>query len=335
MSSFGYNLYDMAGAENEFVQPCRGPDLNTSPISEQRDQAPLQEDDITQRSISTQTPSTQFLEQPYGPVTADQLKLQDSLGGEFWSSENMASPAPCTSRTVAPLSASTCVPYLSSSQSGSVAVNEDVSQENSTSLSHLSHESFTALSLLSDASWESGIQSAGSDFDHSNLAANPPKIGTRFSRESSKSLTQWFENHYTYPYPSKEETKTLQDQTGLSKTQIKNWLANTRRREKMHPSIQSSRKTTAGFNSNEVPMDIPRRPGTPAVQTKSDHHTMGPLERWVDSPPESEPATVTAIAKAVQRASSPRSKYIKWILGRARIRIHTDMSTKASHWRRL
>lgn len=301
----------MAGTENEFTQPCYDPDLDTFLLSEHQDQPPLQEDDITQRSISTQIPSAQFSGQPYDSVATHRLELQDCLDDGFWGPENMAATAPCASRTVAPVDARSRVPGLPSSQSGSVAGNEDMSQENFTPLSH---DSFTTPALLSNASWESGIQSAGSDFGNSNLNANPPKIGTRFSRESSKVLTRWFESHYNYPYPSKEETETLQGQTGLSKTQIKNWLANTRRREKMHHSMQSSRKTTPGFNSNQVPMDIPRRPDTPTVQTKNAHQAMGPLERWVDSPPESEPATVTAIAKAVQRATSSRSKYLNRFL---------------------
>ncbi|EHK50825.1 hypothetical protein TRIATDRAFT_288678 [Trichoderma atroviride IMI 206040] len=254
----------MAGDENELVQPCHDPDLDTFLPPGYQDQSPLLEDDITQRSISTQIPSAQFSEQPYDSVTKDHLELQYCLNDELWGSDNVASAALCASRTVAPVDASSRVPDLPSSQSGSVA-NEDVSQEN---------------------------------------------IGTRFSRESSKVLTRWFESHYNYPYPSKEETETLQDQTGLSKTQIKNWLANTRRREKMHQSVQSSRKATPGFNSNNVPIDIPRRPDTPTVRTKNAHQAMGPLERWVDSPPESEPATVTAIAKAVQRATSSQSELL-------------------------
>lgn len=303
----------MAGSESEFVQPRHDTDLNTLLLSGHQDQPPLQEDDVTQRSILTQVPSTHFSEQPWDAVTTHRLQLQDCLDDEFWDSQNTASVAPCASRTVAPMDASFRVLDLPSSQSGPVAGNEDVSQDNFTPILH---ESFTTPPLLPNASWESGIQSAGSDFGHSTLNANPPKIGTRFSRESSRILTKWFENNYNYPYPSKEETETLQDQTGLSKTQIKNWLANTRRREKMHQSIQSSRKATPVFNSNKEPIDIPRRPDTPTVRTKNDHQAMGPLERWVDSPPESEPATVTAIAKAVQRATSARSKSLNGFLDR-------------------
>lgn len=304
----------MARAGSEFVLPCDAPDPDTSPDSRQRDQPSLQEDNLTQHSISTQILKTQFLEQHDDSVTTYQSKFQDNLGDDFWDLENIAFAAPSTSHTVAPLSTYSCVPYLPSIQSGSVVANGSFSQDNLTSLSR---ESITTLPILPNAGWESGTQSAESDFGHSNLnIANPPKIGARFSRESSKLLTQWFENHYGYPYPSKEETETLQHQTGLSQTQIKNWLANTRRREKMRQSIQSSRKATPGIDSDTVSIDIPRRPDTPTAQTRRNHQTMGPLERWVDSPPESEPATVTAIAKAVQRAKSSRSKYLKCFLGR-------------------
>ncbi|PTB40335.1 hypothetical protein M441DRAFT_70163 [Trichoderma asperellum CBS 433.97] len=287
----------MAGAQNEIIQPCDAPDPDTSPISRQRDQPPLQEDDITQRSISAQNLSTQFLEQPYDSVTGHQYEFDDNFDDDSWGLGNMASAAPYTPHTVAPLSTSSCVLYPPSSQSKSVIADGNISQEN-----------FTSLSLLPKAYWESYTQSAASDFGQSNLnTTNPPKIGTRFSRESSKLLIKWFEDHYSYPYPSKEETETLQHQTGLSKTQIKNWLANTRRREKMHQSIKSSRKATAEINFDIVSIDMPKRPDTPTVQTRRNHHTMGPLERWVDSPPESEPATVTAIAKAVKSAKSSRS----------------------------
>jgi hypothetical protein len=295
----------MAEPENEPVHPYSGPDPDNSLVSGHRDQPPPHEDGITQSSSSTQSPSTHFLEQPYDPVNIDLLKLLDSVNDEPRSSENMVSAAPCTSHAVAWSNTSSCLPRSPAIEGGSIRINEDISQDIAT---NLSHESSTTPSLLLNTSWDSDIQSAGSDFGRSNLNANPPKIGTRFSRESSKLLTQWFENHYNYPYPSKEETETLQERTGLSRTQIKNWLANTRRREKMHQSIQSSRKATAGFNSNEVPIDIPKRPDTPAARTKNDHQTMGPLERWVDSPPESEPATVTAIAKAVKHATSSHSK---------------------------
>ncbi|KAH7001034.1 hypothetical protein EDB80DRAFT_581081 [Ilyonectria destructans] len=120
----------------------------------------------------------------------------------------------------------------------------------------------------------------------------PAKVGTRLSRESVRILRNWFSAHQSRPFPSDSEKRSLQNQTGLTRTQILNWLANTRRRNKI-----SASRTASPQSGQTNPVDIPRRPGTPAFG----HHSssMNPLERWVDSPPENEPASVSAIARAV------------------------------------
>lgn len=130
----------------------------------------------------------------------------------------------------------------------------------------------------------------------------PAKIGTRFSRESSKHLKRWLALHESYPYPSKNEMVILQQQTGLSKTQIQNWLSNTRRRNRNRGNSQAASPYQYPRVSGTEPIEIPRRPGTPAIRHGSNYQNMNPLERWVDSPPESEPATATAIANAVASA---------------------------------
>lgn len=125
--------------------------------------------------------------------------------------------------------------------------------------------------------------------------ATPPKIGARFSRESVRILKTWLSTHNRHPYPSDEEKIMLQRQTGLNKTQITNWLANARRRGK----VQSlPRSTSPQFTTWTGPIDIPQRRGTPALEA------MNPLQRWEHSPPENEPASVTAIARAVTASSS-------------------------------
>ncbi|KAF4960826.1 hypothetical protein FGADI_659 [Fusarium gaditjirri] len=143
----------------------------------------------------------------------------------------------------------------------------------------------------------------------SNKNDLPPKIGTRFSKESLKTLKDWLSSHSDHPYLDEEEREMLQRQTGLTKTQISNWLTNARRRRKVQTPRSTSpyvRNTWAG------PIDIPRRPDTPAFESNTAN--LNPLERWVDSPPENEPASVTAIARAVALNSktslgqnSPRS----------------------------
>ncbi|KAF5708559.1 homeobox 4 [Fusarium mundagurra] len=132
-------------------------------------------------------------------------------------------------------------------------------------------------------------------FAHAPQGNNlPSKIGTRFSRDALKTLKDWLSAHSDHPYLDEEDREMLQRQTGLNKTQISNWLTNARRRRK----VQQPRSTSPYVrNTWTGPIDIPRRPDTPAFKNNTDN--MNPLERWVDSPPENEPASVTAIARAV------------------------------------
>ncbi|SPN99602.1 related to monocarboxylate transporter 4 [Cephalotrichum gorgonifer] len=122
------------------------------------------------------------------------------------------------------------------------------------------------------------------------------KVGARLSRESIRILRQWLSTHTRHPYPSDEEKDMLQRQTGLTKTQITNWLANARRRHKINPT-----RSTSPQVGSILPQDIPARRGTPALES------MNPLQRWVDSPPEHEPASAIAIARAVTESSGSRS----------------------------
>ncbi|KAL6835611.1 hypothetical protein J3E69DRAFT_319208 [Trichoderma sp. SZMC 28015] len=296
----------MSGGECEVVQPRDAPDSDTWPASGQTDHSTsLHQDDDSQHSISTHILTETVSEQPYNSATIDQSLNQDSLPDDFWGLGDMAMAAPSASDAVAGLSVHSSAHHVPQTSHNLGSADEYIIQDNTASLAY---DSFTTPSPLLNTEWESGPQSVGSDHGNThNNSVNPPKIGSRFSRESSKLLKQWFSNHYHYPYPSKEEMKMLQHQTGLSKTQISNWLSNTRRREKMHHSLQYSQKATAAVDSDASPLNIPRRPDTPTVEKRRNCRTMGPLERWVDSPPESEPATVTAIANAVQCAESSQS----------------------------
>jgi len=151
------------------------------------------------------------------------------------------------------------------------------------------HEGFPAASLSEPAS----LNSAGGNGDNAPNAGR--KAGARFSRESVKILKNWLSTHSRHPYPNEEEKKMLQKQTGLDKTQITNWLANARRRKK----IVAPRSTSPGVRTWANAIDIPPRRGTPA----SFEH-MNPLQRWQNSPPENEPASVTAIARAVTASTA-------------------------------
>jgi hypothetical protein len=141
------------------------------------------------------------------------------------------------------------------------------------------------------------LDTANQSDDAANMALRagpPPKIGARFSRESVRILKNWLNTHNRHPYPSDEEKEMLQRQTGLNKIQITNWLANARRRGK----VQAPRSTSPVVGNWSGAIDIPQRRGTPALEA------MNPLERWKHSPPENEPASITAISRAVTASSS-------------------------------
>ncbi|CAJ0549031.1 Ff.00g026440.m01.CDS01 [Fusarium sp. VM40] len=149
-----------------------------------------------------------------------------------------------------------------------------------------------------NASRNASVSDLASVGETYNKAAPLPKIGARFSRESVRILKNWLSTHNRHPYPSDEEKEMLQRQTGLNKTQITNWLANARRRGKVQPPRSTSPHYTSSWSG---PMDIPQRRGTPALEA------MNPLQRWEHSPPENEPASVSAIARAVTASSSGMS----------------------------
>jgi hypothetical protein len=121
-----------------------------------------------------------------------------------------------------------------------------------------------------------------------------PKIGSRFSRETIKTLKQWLTAHDQHPYPTEDEMITLQQRTALNKAQLTNWFANARRRGKFRGTRPTSQQQHHGATG---PVDIIPRPGTPAVCPSSRH--MDPMQRWVESPPEHEPAAVGDIARAM------------------------------------
>lgn len=74
-------------------------------------------------------------------------------------------------------------------------------------------------------------------------AERGPKKGAaaaRFPRAAVKILKDWLIAHIDHPYPTEEEKEALGQQTGLSLSQISNWMANTRRRHKARPKRTAS-----------------------------------------------------------------------------------------------
>ena len=87
-----------------------------------------------------------------------------------------------------------------------------------------------------------------------NEGEEGPKKGAaaaRFPRAAVKALKDWMVVHIDHPYPTDEEKETLKLQTGLSISQISNWMANTRRRQKARPKRSASpsiRPSTEAIN---------------------------------------------------------------------------------------
>jgi len=178
--------------------------------------------------------------------------------------------------------------------------------------------SFTHLSsALAAAQIETDFSSRWSDHALDGTSANStaisspltpgtpiagPKLGSRFSREVIRTLKNWLAVHQQHPYPREDDLAMLQQRTGLNQAQLANWFANARRRGK----VQGTRPATPQVRNDATsPVDIIQRPGTPAIGR--DHRTMNPLERWVDSPPEHEPADVGDIARAMASDSKSES----------------------------
>lgn len=118
------------------------------------------------------------------------------------------------------------------------------------------------------------------------------KTGARFPRDAVKILKQWLAEHADHPYPNEREKDELKQVTGLKRSQISNWLANARRRGKVRPASGPSSPMLGAI-------DIPQRREQPDIAD------LNPLDRWKASPPENEPASMTAIARAVTATPLP------------------------------
>uniref|UniRef100_A0AC34GEH1 Homeobox domain-containing protein n=1 Tax=Panagrolaimus sp. ES5 TaxID=591445 RepID=A0AC34GEH1_9BILA len=55
------------------------------------------------------------------------------------------------------------------------------------------------------------------------------KIVPRVNNQTSKVLLDWFNAHFSNPYPEAEERQMLREQTGFNDTQIGDWFRNRRR----------------------------------------------------------------------------------------------------------
>ncbi|MCJ1384078.1 hypothetical protein MMC17_007194 [Xylographa soralifera] len=144
---------------------------------------------------------------------------------------------------------------------------------------------------------------------YTKSSTNLPSPGTTLSRKNSgngarlslsaiKILKEWVQDHARQPYPTETEREELRAKTGLRKEQISNWLANARRRGKVPPSAPSGsprsfRGRSPVPHAASIPINIS------LFGNDQPYSTLNPLDRWRNSPPEDEPATVSAISNAM------------------------------------
>lgn len=108
-----------------------------------------------------------------------------------------------------------------------------------------------------------------------------------FTQETVRTLRRWYTANKNHPYPTSDEKEELCLITGLNRTQVATWFANTRRRN--HIGQPWRRPVPATTSSS----DVPPRPETPGI-----FEDMDPFQRWANSPPEDEPAEAMAIRRA-------------------------------------
>lgn len=106
-----------------------------------------------------------------------------------------------------------------------------------------------------------------------------------------KFLKEWLNSHPDHPYPTKQEKSSLAEKTGLSVIQVSTWFANARRRKKQVCNTSITSKSLDSLNGNRQ---------TRPVQWDS----LSPLDRWRNSPPETEAAPLRAIINAVAGSES-------------------------------
>ncbi|GKZ34955.1 hypothetical protein AbraIFM66950_005352 [Aspergillus brasiliensis] len=105
-----------------------------------------------------------------------------------------------------------------------------------------------------------------------------------YSRETVRILKDWLNQRQERPRATKEEREQLLQRTGLTRNQLRNWLANAKRRGKARLATQQQDESLP-----PGAIDIPH-------QSVSQ---MTPFERWKYSPPELEPAAPSDIAQAL------------------------------------
>lgn len=115
----------------------------------------------------------------------------------------------------------------------------------------------------------------------------------RLSSHQVNILEDWAQRNEEHPYPNETEKTLLQQLTDLSRTQVCNWFTNHRRKRKAALQVEKPSQNT--LHQQVQPISI----GT----SKQAWETLDPLQRWRQSPPEAEPATLDDISSALLTAN--------------------------------
>lgn len=112
----------------------------------------------------------------------------------------------------------------------------------------------------------------------------------RLPKSSIRILQNWFSAHSYHPYASDTERGSLELQTGLSTSQVANWLSNARRRQRH------------ARGSKVIPSVATR--SVPDLHAAHEWGQSDPLTRWRNSPPEEEHVSLKTLARAINETSN-------------------------------
>ncbi|KAI5300945.1 hypothetical protein KEM56_002078 [Ascosphaera pollenicola] len=147
-----------------------------------------------------------------------------------------------------------------------------------------------------------GVCSAQADNcqGQASSASRSQTITSRFSKKTRRILNNWLAEHAEHPYATEVEKVKLKEETGLTVTQISNWLANARRRGKPNSVTGIAPRLWS----------IPRRGLAPDMS----YSDLNPLERWTYVPPEREPVEPTDLMRAFLAYNKPTDhlSYVTW-----------------------
>ncbi|KAI0689255.1 hypothetical protein BC835DRAFT_1418642 [Cytidiella melzeri] len=132
---------------------------------------------------------------------------------------------------------------------------------------------------VSPSSARSPQQSPASVNNNSSLVERPPRKRGKLPKPVTDFLKDWLHRHSDHPYPSEEEKKALCHATGLSMSQVSNWMINARRRilapahrAAQGPTTNGPYATPLGGHPRPI-LDAGRRASMPA-DTLALHYPM-------------------------------------------------------------